>query len=95
MSEWGRKKGIRVKELDGQVEPPVLPLGLQVVVDLPVGDRQHHDEDPEEHDADKELVDDPHRHHCRRDRLLPKSSHLDAGVHVVLRDLGLVHRYQA
>ena len=50
MGEGGRQERVRVKELDGQVEPPVLPLRFQVVVDLPVRDCQHHDEDPEEDD---------------------------------------------
>ena len=94
MGEGRGKEGVRVKELDGQVEAPVLPLRFQVVVDLPVRDGQHDDQDPEQHDADEELVDDPHRHHRRRDRLLSKSPHLNARVHVVLGYLRLALRYQ-
>ena len=52
VGEGRRQEGVRVKELDCQVESPVLPLGLQVVVDLPVGDRQHDNEYPEEDDTD-------------------------------------------
>ena len=41
----------------------LLPLGVQGVVDLPVGDREHDYEYSEEHHADEELVDHPHGHH--------------------------------
>ena len=37
MGEGGRKKGVGIKELNGEVDSPILPLGVQVVVDLPVG----------------------------------------------------------
>jgi hypothetical protein len=39
----------------------ILPLVFQIVVDFPVGDGHHDDEDPEEDDADQELVNGPHR----------------------------------
>ena len=39
VGEGGRQQRVRVEELDGQVEPPVLPLRVQVVVDLLVCDR--------------------------------------------------------
>ena len=39
VGEGGRQQRVRVEELDGQVEPPVLPLCVQVVVDLLVCDR--------------------------------------------------------
>ena len=93
MGEGGRQERVRVKKLDGEVEPPVLPLRVQVVIDLLVCNRHHHDEDPEEDDADEELVDDPHRHHRRRDGLLPEPPHLDAGVHVALGHRRLSQRH--
>ena len=37
-----------------------LPLLVEVVVDPAVCDGHHDDEDPEEDDADQELVDSPH-----------------------------------
>ena len=39
VGEGGRQQRVRVEELDGQVESPVLPLRVQVVVDLLVCDR--------------------------------------------------------
>ena len=39
VGEGGRQQRVRVEELDGQVESPVLPLCVQVVVDLLVCDR--------------------------------------------------------
>ena len=38
----------------------LLPLGIQIVVDLLVSYRHHHDKNPEEDHADQKLVDDPH-----------------------------------
>ena len=43
----------------------LLPLSVQVIVNLFVGDGHHDDEDPEQHHADQELVHHPHGHHCR------------------------------
>ena len=37
-----------------------LPLLVEVVIDPPVGDGHHDDEDPEQHHADQELVGGPH-----------------------------------
>ena len=48
--------------LDDPVRCNLLPLLLEVVVDLPIGDGHHDDQDPEQHDADEELVEGPHRH---------------------------------
>ena len=39
VGEGGRQQRVGVEELDGQVESPVLPLRVQVVVDLLVRDR--------------------------------------------------------
>ena len=90
--ERRRQKRVRVKELDGKVEPCVLPLGVQVLIDLVVGDRHHDDEDPQQDDADQELVDDPHRHHRRLQILGTLSSALNALCQSVLGDLvELVH----
>ena len=43
--------------------PNLLPLRVEVVVNLLVGDGHHDDQDPQEHDTDQELVDHPHGHH--------------------------------
>ena len=40
----------------------ILPLRVHVVVYLLVCDGEHDDEDPEQHHADHELVEDPHWH---------------------------------
>ena len=72
----------------------LLPLGVEVVVDLLVGDGHHDDEDPEQHHAHQELVDHPHGHHGRlqvlralppRDDTLQQvvTGHLRGRVHLI------------
>ena len=38
----------------------LLPLGIQIVINLLVSYRHHHNQNPEKNNADQELVDDPH-----------------------------------
>ena len=61
----------------------VLPLGVHVVIDLLVGDGQHHDEDPQEDHADHELVEDPHGDHGLVDHVSPCLPDESAGGHIV------------
>ena len=68
----------------------LLPLGVHVVVDLLVGDGQHHDEDPQQHHADHELVEDPHWHHRPVDGVSAQLPDQDAVGHVVSRHAGQI-----
>ena len=73
-----------------KVDDDILPLGVHVVVDLLVCDGEHDDEDPEQHHADHELVEDPHGHHRRVDGVSSRSSLHDAAGHVVTGHSGQV-----
>ena len=63
----------------------VLPLGVHVVIDLLVGDGQHHDQYPQQDHADHELVEDPHGHHGGVDGVGPGPPYEDTAGHVVPR----------
>ena len=63
----------------------VLPLCVHVVIDLLVSDGEHHDEDPQEHHADHELVEDPHGDHGLVDHICPGLPDECAGCHVIPR----------
>ena len=65
-----------------------LPLRVKVVIDLLVSDGHHDDEDPEEDDADQELVDDPHGDHRVLKVLRTLSSGDDALQQVISWHLG-------
>ena len=73
----------------------ILPLRVHVVVYLLVGDGEHDDEDPEQHHADHELVEDPHGHHGGVDRVGAHLADQDAAAHVVSRHTGQVPQHHA
>ena len=68
----------------------ILPLRVHVVVYLLVCDGEHDDEDPEQHHADHELIEDPHGHHGCVDGVSSRSPLHDAAGHVVTRHPGQV-----
>ena len=49
----------------------LLPLSVHVIVYFLVSDGEHDNEDPEEHHADHELVEDPHGDHGPVDGAAP------------------------
>ena len=61
----------------------VLPLCVHVVIDLLVGDGEHHDEDPQEDHAYHELVEDPHGDHGLVNHVGPGLPDECAGRHVI------------
>ena len=61
----------------------LLPLCVHVIINLLVGDGEHDDEDPEEHHADHELVEDPHGHHRGVDDISPHLPDQDTAGHVI------------
>ena len=73
----------------------ILPLRVHVVVYLLVCDGEHDDEDPEQHHADHELVEDPHGHHGGVDRVGAHLADQDAAAHVVSRHPGQVPQHHA
>ena len=43
----------------------LLPLLVEVIVDPPISDCHHDNQNPEKNNADQKLIDGPHGHCCR------------------------------